>query len=683
MFFIFFFTCRVKKSREMSKARKEIFFGSPLSTPNSSPASSTCTVTLHNDGVERREFCSPTNVPRMRKALSTTSHDSGISAFSEDRFTDCALPKDFKKRTSELHKKFTFRKAPMRCAVAIHHLLRVKKSPRTKWAFPQIAAQIPGYQRFLSEAFSCHGFIQLQKKLNSDLRCIVALRKKGVFSKILKIVSEWKQKKLSIRFVSRVTDVTLSYLQWLVKLPCTTSSRKVRHIDRKRTIEFFGKTNVTMQLPLKRHAHKYFFRTALDPLYKIYKQNMRENGYRVLSKSAVLRVLPRKFFKTVDKVPIQGCLCMRCENFRLILCALMAACVKGFSRQITRSALLSVCNPDGNSRISNVAAACLNRSCENCKLKVAEIFNDENPDLDMNKMCVWHQWQSDYKFLSDGTQVRTKCRKVLQKGSVQQLINLAKLIMIDMPQHLFDVEWQADQFEKAKKALVEGEVLTVMDFAKNFNLPRQREVQYAFFCRESITLHPVVCYFLCPQGCGNVLCDEVMMFSSDTKHDSHAVNAFQNKAIEHLETTYNFKVKKLISFTDNCSGQYKCHQAFAYMTHCDVLVERHYFGPGHGKGPGDASVGRVKRELDLAIRGGQADIQSVPDLAKHCQRKLTTTVSNDFCAHRQRHFYLVNKIDRSFQSPYDTLTGTMSYHCIKATGTEGEVFVRLSSCFCR
>ena len=224
-----------------------------------------------------------------------------------------------------------------------------------------------------------------------------------------------------------------------------------------------------------------------------------------------------------------------------------------------------------------------------------------------------------------------------------------------------------------------------MDFAKNFTVPRQREVQYAFFCRQSVTLHPVVCYFQCPQGCGNLLCDEVMMMSSDTKHDAHCVKAFQNQALVHLKNTYNFEPKKLIAFTDNCGYEYKCHQAFAYLARSHLRQEKHFFGAGHGKGPGDASVGRLKGELDLAIRGKKADIQGVADAVKYCQEHLTSApLPPDMCAHRARHFYLVDKINRDFVSPYDTVPGTMSFHCVKNMEESSvSLVVRYSSCFCR
>jgi hypothetical protein len=679
-------------------ARKEIMFGTPSSTQTLasfdspagditlfSPSSGVKPLGISGGKGRRVSFeknlvvtQKPTSVckPTLKKVSSTSSDDSGIGGEANEE-----VPKHYQKRHSEFYrKKFNFRTPALRCAVAIHNFLRVAKSPRTKATFPIIARKLPQFQKFIREEMSSRSIVKQQKELAADLRRIVAFRKDGKTKEIRAIRGNWLRNKMSLRFVSRVTDTTFSYLQWLVKPP-SLNSRSFTELEKQHTVQYFAQNNITMQLPLKRHAHKFFFRTAFCQIYAKYAKAMKEQGLRVLSKSSVLRVLPRKHFKTVSKVPIQGCLCCKCENLRLILCALKFAKVKGFSRRIRESVMKVVCN--GTGCISNVKRDCLKRKCDQCRHKINEIFEQENHGLDKSARCAWHQWTSTYVELKNGKRKRVSCVKVLSTGTIGQLINLASLQLEDMPLHLFDVQWQGDQFEIAKQTLKPGEVLTVMDFAKNFKLPRQGEVQYGFFCRESVTLHPVVCYFHCPK-CEELMVDEVMMFSNDTKHDAHAVEAFQNQALKHLKSKHDLVPTKLISFTDNCSGQYKCHQAFAYMSGHEIPQEKHYFGAGHGKGPGDASVGRAKKELDLAIRGGKAELHSAEDVAKHCQEHLEMPTSRELCAHRNRHFYFVDDIDRSYISPFGTVDGTMSFHSVKVDKNDPlKLCTRVSSCFCR
>ena len=52
----------------------------------------------------------------------------------------------------------------------------------------------------------------------------------------------------------------------------------------------------------------------------------------------------------------------------------------------------------------------------------------------------------------------------------------------------------------------------------------------AFWCRRQTTFHPIITYYLCPQKCDHLVCDEIMMVSKDVKHDSFAVNTFVDKA---------------------------------------------------------------------------------------------------------------------------------------------------------
>ena len=48
-------------------------------------------------------------------------------------------------------------------------------------------------------------------------------------------------------------------------------------------------------------------------------------------------------------------------------------------------------------------------------------------------------------------------------------------------------------------------------------------------------LHPIVVYYPCPEKCGHLVRDEVMILSSDLKHDSFAVTSFIDKALVHLK----------------------------------------------------------------------------------------------------------------------------------------------------
>ena len=143
----------------------------------------------------------------------------------------------------------------------------------------------------------------------------------------------------------------------------------------------------------------------------------------------------------------------------------------------------------------------------------------------------------------------------------------------------------------AKSLLRESEVLMVMDFAQNFKYKYGQEPQLSHWYHATTTMHPVVCYYKCPD-CHHMRKEELIMLSDDMDHDTYAVKAFEDKALEHL-CEGGMTVMWVIQFIDNCAAQYKSHKPFDILSHRKIPFERHYFGSQHGNGPGDAAIGRV------------------------------------------------------------------------------------------
>ena len=80
-----------------------------------------------------------------------------------------------------------------------------------------------------------------------------------------------------------------------------------------------------------------------------------------------------------------------------------------------------------------------------------------------------------------------------------------------MSLHLFHFRWQAMQFDECKKQLWEGDDMFIMDFSTNYSHHKQGEIHGAFWCRRQTTFHPIITYYLCPQKCDHLVCDEIMI----------------------------------------------------------------------------------------------------------------------------------------------------------------------------
>lgn len=623
------------------------------------------------------------------------SADTGsvIHRVTHGQFSNFPIPKSVPQRASELRNKMA-KDGVMRCAVAVHSVLRLAKSPSTKRIFPSISSSNPKFVKLCKEVAQPfeEEEIDIERQIREEVRVATRLRTQKKFGQLNVMRETWKKQGHSLRYVAKTAGMSLSTLWWTLVEPKSRRRNLVSRADQNRVIEFCSRTDVTMQIPFKRHSRNFYFRTAFNEVYNRYTNQMEKDGHRALSKSSMWRVLPARVYKPVSKVPYFQCLCATCENFKLASLAAVYAGLKGVSRESLETCMSAMCEvqetkdpkvPD----LFQVDKLCLERRCPKCANKFSTEVTAKNLSEHWGRTVHWRQWEGTYEILPNGKNgKKLDFSRKKKQGTLAELFSLLKVQVGTMCKHLFDSKWQGEQFEILKKNLKQGEILQVMDFAKNVSFDRQREVQGGYWYRKNITLHPVVCYFLCPEEqCGQLVKDEVMCVSNDLTHDGHAVECYQNRAIEHLKKS-GIQIDHVYQFTDNCSAQYKCYLPFGYISKFPLPLERHYFGAGHGKGPGDASVGRTKVLVASAIRGGvpNEDLTTADALAAHCQHALAISSEDGICCHSRRHFFVVNNIDRSYKCDIKTVPGTMQWHCVQKSSTRADmILTRKSSCFCR
>ena len=252
-----------------------------------------------------------------------------------------------------------------------------------------------------------------------------------------------------------------------------------------------------------------------------------------------------------------------------------------------------------------------------------------------------------------------------------------------MSTHLFHFSWQAMQFDECKKQLQEGDVMLVMDFSTNYSHHRQGEVHGGFWCRKQTTLHPIITYYPCPQKCDQLVCDKIMLVSSDVKHDSFAVDTYVDKALSHLKEN-RIPVKRIIMWLDNCGTQYKSCKVFDSMSKFKhIPVMQNYFCAKHGKAEADGAIGHLSMHIDAVVRSGSQEFSDAGEVVRYCNLKLRVHNDNDaMCCHWQRHYFEESVINRDVTMKCETIKGTLRFHSVRNVGTPGIIEVRESSCFC-
>ena len=149
-------------------------------------------------------------------------------------------------------------------------------------------------------------------------------------------------------------------------------------------------------------------------------------------------------------------------------------------------------------------------------------------------------------------------------------------------------------FNKCNKILENGDCLFIIDFnfdfTQNYSHHRQDEILGAYWSRKQSTLHPFVIYFLCPEECGHLVKEEVMILSDDLKQDAQPLEKFTDKVLKHLKQR-NIPRKREIFFLDNFASQYKCAKYFNSFTKQNIPFLHNHFGAKHGKAEVDRAIG--------------------------------------------------------------------------------------------
>jgi len=109
-------------------------------------------------------------------------------------------------------------------------------------------------------------------------------------------------------------------------------------------------------------------------------------------------------------------------------------------------------------------------------------------------------------------------------------------------------------------------------------------------------------------------------------HDAHAVHKFVSMTNEHLQQKRMINIQHEIQFSDCCASQYK-----SFTPLCDIsyaledygfIIERHFYGSRHGKGPCDGARAVLKSSDRRAVMGQTQVISTSKELCEFAKLKL-------------------------------------------------------------
>ena len=246
-------------------------------------------------------------------------------------------------------------------------------------------------------------------------------------------------------------------------------------------------------------------------------------------------------------------------------------------------------------------------------------------------------------------------------GTFEELIDEYVCDVLNMRQHLLHLEWQCLPFGELVEDLQKGEVVFVIDFAKSYNHQETDEPWSAHWDHMQSTMHPVVVCYKC--HCRKAIMDKIIHFTSDLKHGAYAVEEFEKKTIEHLETK-NIMIKCIYEFSDNCPSQYRSQIPFRILSKSNIPIMRNYFCEKHGKSAADGLMRRTSQFLYTAVVTKNADLPDAEGLYDFCKCNWKENPQPGPCKHYERNFFLTTEIRRPKDTTTNTLPGTGQLHSI-------------------
>lgn len=242
--------------------------------------------------------------------------------------------------------------------------------------------------------------------------------------------------------------------------------------------------------------------------------------------------------------------------------------------------------------------ACMSGSCDQCPKGFWNSF--DTTDLE-RKEISWNKWS----FINNRPEFiknTTVCNKALT-----ELKNMTDKFRL----HCYIKQVQSDHFEETKNNLQKNEAVIQIDFAENYALTHQDEIQSAHWSHKQVTIFTCCIWF-------DDEMKSVAIISNDTSHTKQAVWTFLKNIIDYVQTIRCNTIEILNIFSDNCAAQFKNKYTLSSLFELKKRgkakqLQWHFFAASHGKGAVDGIGGAIKRLAWMGVKSRQVIMNSAFD----------------------------------------------------------------------
>lgn len=375
--------------------------------------------------------------------------------------------------------------------------------------------------------------------------------------------------------------------------------RKMDQESINKVTDFYNNDEISRQAPGKRDVKSVKdpatgkrslvqLRHMVMDIGEAYEEFKKSNPDQNISKSKFYNLRPQNILP-VNNMPHNVCVCKSHANFTFLIEAISKS-QTCFPK--THAELLERMCCDTNS------AKCMFSECNECVSDVRSLIGD---DCDYQKQLKWKEW----------TTIESKPTPVENCTTLHNMVIQLNSQLQGFKAHSFIKRTQSAYFATCKRSLIHSpnEAVMQIDFAENYTLTEQDEIQSHYWNKRQVTI-----FTCCVWHLSKVYSFAVI--SDDLRHSKVSVWVFVRSILIEVRKLTS-KVDHVYIFSDNCAGQFKnrytCSNVCFSKTDFCVNIEWNFFAAGHGKGAVDGVGGSVKRTVWNAVKGRQAYVHSAKD----------------------------------------------------------------------
>ena len=177
--------------------------------------------------------------------------------------------------------------------------------------------------------------------------------------------------------------------------------------------------------------------------------------------------------------------------------------------------------------------------------------------------------------------------------SQNEFINLLVEKLNNITTHSFIAKSQASYLKQRKNTIGGDEVIVLGDFAENYSILVQDEIQGYHWNKSQCSLRPVVVYI---RFSDNLVASSLCILPEDLNHGVAFVYKVIKETVDFIRKELN-SVKIIHHFSDGCAAQYKNCKHFVSLCHhlTDFSIDCmwNFFATSHEKSPCDGIDGTV------------------------------------------------------------------------------------------